>query len=150
MRELAFHFIVAYLATAAFGIVFYAPLSTLPLSAITGACGYITYYLISNSLESADILACAAGGVVIAFLSEIFAAIQKNPVTAYEMPAIMPLVPGIGLYRTMITFMENDSVKAVDYLFQTILSAASIAVGLILTEALTQAWLRRQEQKRYY
>ncbi|MCD7778910.1 MAG: threonine/serine exporter family protein [Clostridiales bacterium] len=147
MREIAFHFIVAYLATAAFGIVFYAPVKTLPFSAITGAFGYITYYLILKYVDAGDVLACAAGGVVIAFLSEIFAMVQKNPVTAYEMPAIMPLVPGIGLYRTMITFMQNDSVGAVDYLFQTILSAASIAIGLILTEAVTQAWLRRKVKK---
>ncbi|MCD8158423.1 MAG: threonine/serine exporter family protein [Clostridiales bacterium] len=147
MRGIAFHFIVAYLATAAFGIVFYAPAKTLPFSAITGAFGYITHYLILKYVDAGDVLACAAGGVVIAFLSEIFAMVQKNPVTAYEMPAIMPLVPGIGLYRTMITFMQNDSVGAVDYLFQTILSAASIAIGLILTEAVTQAWLRRKVKK---
>ncbi len=144
MRDIIFHFVVAYLATAAFGIVFYAPLKTLPFSAITGAFGYITYYLILQNLEGSDILACTAGGFVIAFLAEIFAVIQKNPVTAYEMPAIMPLVPGIGLYRTMITFMQNDSVGAIDYLFQTILSAASIAIGLILTEAVTQAWIHRR------
>ncbi|MCD8089944.1 MAG: threonine/serine exporter family protein [Clostridiales bacterium] len=150
MRDIIFHFVVAYLATAAFGIVFYAPVKTLPFSAVTGAFGYISYYLILQHIENSEILACTAGGIVIAFLSEIFAAVQKNPVTAYEMPAIMPLVPGIGLYRTMITFMQNDSVGAIDYLFQTILSAASIAIGLILTETVTQAWLRHREKKRYY
>lgn len=144
MTQLIFHFAVAYLATTAFGIVFYAPPKTLPLSSLAGAFGYIFYYIMSNYIGNSEILGCAVGGVIIALMSEFFALIQKNPVTAYEMPAIMPLVPGIGLYRTTLAFLEHNSLEAMNYLFRTILSAGSIAIGLILTEAAAQVWLRRK------
>ncbi|MCD8238151.1 MAG: threonine/serine exporter family protein [Clostridiales bacterium] len=143
MTQLLFHFGVAFFATIAFGIVFYAPPKTLPCSALTGACGYIAYYIMSNYMVNSEIMGCVLGGVIIALMSEFFAFIQKNPVTAYEMPAIMPLVPGIGLYRTMISFLEKNTIEGVNYLFQTILCAGSIAIGLILTEAAAQVWLRK-------
>ena len=145
---LLFHFVVSYFATAAFGIVFYAPPRTLPFSALTGACGYSAYYFISKNYADTDILACVVGGIVIAFMSEMFSHIQKTPVTAYEMPAIMPLVPGIGLYRTMISFLEKNSVEGLNHLFETIMAAGSIAIGLILTEAAAQIYFREKYRKK--
>ncbi len=144
MLHILFLFTVAFFSTIAFGIIFYAPPRTLFFSALTGACGYMAYYYMSNNMASSDIMGCVAGGIVIAFLSEIFAWIQKNPVTAYEMPAIMPLVPGIGLYRTMISFTENDPTGAMNNLFRTCLAAGSIAIGLILTEAAAQFFFRKK------
>ncbi len=144
--QIIFNFVIAFLSTIAFGIIFYVPPKVLPFAALTGACGYISYYIISSALGGSDILACAAGGVIIAFMAEFFAIIQKNPVTAYEMPAVMPLVPGIGLYRTMLSFLDGNSLKAMNNLFQTVLCAGSIAIGLILTEAFTQ--FRRQRHKK--
>ncbi len=45
-------------------------------------------------------------------LGELFARYFKKPATVYIIPGIVPLVPGAGMYYTMLALVEKDFLLA--------------------------------------
>ena len=100
-------FVFAFFATVAFGVLFQGPKRILWRSGLIGGLGWLAFIgmkeLFSVHSFSANFLAT----VLIALFSEIFARIWKEPVTVFEIPAIIPLVPGLGMYKGMNYILQD-------------------------------------------
>ncbi|HEX3025801.1 MAG TPA: threonine/serine exporter family protein [Clostridia bacterium] len=73
-----------------------------------------------------------------AVLSEILARVMKMPATIFMIPAIIPLVPGVGLYQTMMFLVQQQDNQAAKTGTTTLLSIVAMAMAMVFTAILTQ------------
>jgi len=120
-----------------FSITIGAPRKTMPVSALIGAVAYVVYYLIS-SLAGQDLLGYFIGSVICAVAGEILARIMKMPSTVFVFPAIIPLVPGYSLYRTMLMLVQKDYNGFAKSGANTLFIAGAIAIAVAVTNIIAR------------
>lgn len=132
--KMLFEFFIAFMGATSFAVFFKAPKrSLLPCGIISGT-GWIIYYSINRS-NSSSIVAVFFATLIIGLLSEVFARIMKAPVTVFLIPCITPIVPGAGMYYTMLYIMQSNRKLISYYSYQTLMSAGSIAVAIIVSSS---------------
>lgn len=123
------NFIIALICTIGFASLFNVPKNAVVNAGIAGGIGWVLYNLIYNITHS-TVLSTFMASLAIAILGEIFAIKFRFPATVYIIPAIVPLVPGYGLYYTMLSFIQNNYEAAARYGSESILVSIAIAGAL--------------------
>lgn len=124
-------FVFAFFSTLGFCILFHVPVRHMLPASFGGGCGWLTFtYLTTTGTDK--ILACFVGACLVAILSDIFSRTFKDASTIFIIPGILPLVPGAGMYYTMLAILDGDFEKLATVGTETILMAGSIAVGLLV------------------
>ena len=121
--------VLSFLATLFFGVLFKVPRKAIVVAALIGGLGYVAYRLI---LPASSITAFFTGAFVIALLSEWAARLIKCPVPLFMMTAVIPLVPGWGLYQTMLYAVQSDMNAALLAGTNTMMGLAAIALAIAL------------------
>lgn len=78
--------------------------------------------------------------VVIAAFSEWMARLRRCPVTAYLLIALFPLVPGRGIYLTMLYCIQGETLLFLSSLLHTLGFAGCLAVGAMLVTAVVRMY----------
>ena len=105
------------------------------LAAAGGALGWGIYLAVMESAGS-DILAFFCASCAIGLYAEACAAATRNPATAFTVCAIIPLVPGSGMYNTMLESIGGDIQGALSTGLRTLLVAGAIAAGIAFSSSL--------------
>lgn len=124
------------LATVFFALLFKIPKRAILSSSIIGGLGYAIYDVIFMLLGSV-IMGYFLGTLFIAVSAEILARVKKMPATIFVIPGIVPLVPGSGLYFTMMYLVQQNAAKASQTGMKTMLEIIAMAMALVLTSVLT-------------
>ena len=92
-------------AAIGFGILFSVPERTLPVLVLLGAAGGLLKY---GALQWGANLVWAtfSGAALVGVLSIPFAHLKHAPPPVFAIPAVIPLVPGVLAYRTMIGLVQ--------------------------------------------
>ncbi|KXZ39441.1 Uncharacterized membrane protein YjjB, DUF3815 family [Alkalithermobacter thermoalcaliphilus JW-YL-7 = DSM 7308] len=130
-------FIYSFLSTVGFSILFNVPKSSIVYAGITGGIGWTLYIYINNLVFSVTFSSFIAS-IVVAILGEVFARIDKKPVTAFVIPGIVPLVPGYGMYLTMINLINDSFDTAIKIGVNAIFTGGAIAIGIILVSSVAK------------
>ena len=126
--------LATFLVTLGFGILFQVPKNRLFWVGITGMVGGVVYkYTLSLAYSESYALLLAA--MSISLLAEILARKLKTPVTIFLACALIPLVPGGGLYHTMLEIVRHNFELAMSIFINTIISACAIAIGCTLVSS---------------
>lgn len=139
MIDIIRDFLICIPATVFFAILLKVPRRAIPVSAVLGSIGYAVFELTSPVLGS-PIAGYFIGTLLMAICSEILARRLKMPATIFIIPAIIPLVPGLGLYNTMLYLVEGQNAKAGTIGIVTILSIVAMAMALVITTLLTKSF----------
>lgn len=131
----------AFIASMAFGIIFNIKNRNLFFAALCGAIGWFVYKLALNNGFS-DTLSLFLASISLSTYSEVFARILKTPVTTFIIVALIPLVPGGGMYYTMLEAITGNIMKSLETGIETIASAGVLAIGIILVSTLTKTVVR--------
>lgn len=123
----------AFIGVMAIAINFGVPKKFLIHSGINGALGWLVYLLLSSRGIS-SVVSMFYSAIVIAIISHTFARIFKTPVTLFLISGILPLVPGLGMYRIVHYILANDYSMAGVYLNETIQIAGMIALAIFLID----------------
>lgn len=133
----------AFLATMGFGLLFKAPIRDLPYAALGGAISWAAYLLL-YSLSASDSLSFFVASVIVGLYTELASVFLKRPATLFIISAIIPLVPGAGMYRTMFEAVMGDAEASAKIGFQTLSLAGAIAGGLAVASAISRIlWHRK-------
>ena len=132
---LAFAF--SFFATASFAWFFYITRYDILWAALLGALGWTVYLFISKNFGN-PLSAYMLGSLVVGLLAEFFAVVFKKPATVYIVPGIIPLVPGGGMYETMLMAVLGNGEAASSTGFRTLSAAAAIAVGIALASGVAR------------
>ena len=93
-------------AAAFFGLLFHAPGRCIFPASLIALAGY-GLYLVTLAYSSSTAAAAFVASLLISALSELFARKLRAPATIFVSIAIIPLVPGGGLYSTMLAMIQN-------------------------------------------
>ena len=131
-----------------FGVMFNVPKRTLLQIFIFGVIGVGAKFTLL-SMGSGIIFATFAGASVIGIASLPGSYSQHVPPLVLSIPAVIPMVPGMYLYRTMVGIVELHSMPAADFgtiAIQTIgngLNAAFVCMALSVGVSVPNIVLRK-------
>ncbi len=149
MSAVALQLAWAFLATLGFGVVFRAPLRDLPFAALGGALCWGSF-LALDAATGSDTLAYFIASILVGLYAETMAALLKRPATLFIISAIIPLVPGAGMYRTMFEAVAGSAEDAAKAGFLTLSLAGAIAGGLAVASAVSRIlWLKKPARPRF-
>ena len=130
------------LAASCFSVLMHQPWRTIPVSSLIATAGYVVFLLLGKTT-----LAYFGATLVIGVCCEICARIMKRTATLFVTSAIIPLVPGIGLYNTMLYVVEGNYSKAVNTGAATVLGICGIALAITMSSVLVGAFHPRKKGK---
>lgn len=128
--QLIYQFLLSSGATIGFSIYFNAPLSSIIPTGILGGLSWSLYYVFFSYLDQ-KIIGAFLAAFLVGTLGELLAIIYKKPATVFITPGIVPLVPGAGMYYTMLFLVEENFDMAISRGVETFFIAASISIGII-------------------
>lgn len=129
--------IVAFLASFGFGIIFNIKGKKLFFAAIGGGLSWF-FYLFLTKYGISNILSLFIASIIFSTYSEICARYLKTPVTTIVICALIPLVPGAGMYYTMYETILGNVSGAVKLGIDTVASAGTLALGVIFVSTITK------------
>lgn len=135
-------FFLAFFASGTFAYFYYSLRRDIVFSALFGAIGWIVY-LVLSSLSIGPAAGCFAGALAVGVCSEFVSRLFGKPATVYIVPGIIPLVPGGGMYETMLFSVWGNRAAASDAAFATLSVAFAIAVALALVSSFFRLLDRR-------
>ncbi len=131
-----------FFACLAFGLVFNIHGWGILICGFGGALGWFVYQAVQHMAHN-DIIAAFLSAVVIAVYSELMARIRRCPVTGYLQIALLPLVPGAGIYYAMRYCVAGENEMFLSTLLHTFGFAAALAVGAMLASTIMRSLLPR-------
>ena len=127
--------ITSFIAAASFGVLFNVPKNRLIQGGISGAVGWICYFLlVEKGVDS--VAASLMASIIIGIIGQVFARIYKMPVIIFNVAGIIPLVPGGLAYDAMRHFVVNDYGMALQLGAKAFLISGGIVMRLITSEVL--------------
>lgn len=126
--------VCAFLACLGFTLVFNIHGAGKLICGMGGSLGWLIYLLGGNTIFAAFWASAAIG-----LFAEIMARLRRCPVTGYLLVALLPLVPGGGIYYAMRYCVSGDTQNFLDTLLHTFGMAAALAVGAMMTSSLFRA-----------
>ncbi len=137
----------AFVATVGFGVLFNVPARALFFCGLTGAAGHICRRVLLNAGIN-PITAAFCGAVVVGLVGYFEARIFHMPRLIFTVTGIIPMVPGVPAFETVVYFMRDDILTGVETAIRVMLLVGAIGAGLMtarLTLGLTRttAHIRR-------
>lgn len=100
------------------------------IGSLGGMIGWMIYLLLENSFHIIINSLCAM--MVVALYSELMARIFKAPATIFIVVGCFPLVPGKGIYQTMLYLVSNNRNMFINSLLNTVGIALSLATAILI------------------
>jgi uncharacterized membrane protein YjjP (DUF1212 family) len=137
----------AGLAAAAYGLACYAPLRAAGAAAVVAGCGQALFLAVER-FSLGQTWAAAAAAVAIGTISHGIASRVRVPPLVLIVPAIVPLLPGLSIYRGLALLAEGED--GVLELAAAAATAIALAAGVILGQYLAQPirWERLRLESR--
>ncbi len=139
----------ATVATTAFGILFNVQKKNLILTGINGGIGYLVYLLTLNQgFES--YIGMLFASLLMSIIAEITARVRKTPASIFLAAALIPIVPGGGMFSCALHLLEGNNGLAIEAGIKTLLESGAIAIGIIVVSSFTKMIIHRIQRKRIY
>ena len=132
---------VSFIITFGFGILFNIKGKKLLFAALGGGLSWYCYSL-PLSLGLSEVSSLFISALVFSTYSEVLARIFKTPVTSFVICALFPLVPGSGMYYTMLATIDGELQNAVHLGINTLANAGTLALGVIFISTITSLIFR--------
>ncbi len=143
--ELILQVVSAFIGVVAVAISFQVPKKHLFLAGITGAGGWLVELVMEEVIRSA-IFSSFLAALLVAVLAQIFARVSKAPVTLYLVTGILPLVPGVGMYRTVYYLLQSNQELTSYYFSYTLQIAGMIALAIFVVDSCFKRLYQRNKR----
>lgn len=132
----------AFIAVVAVAVTFGVPRKYLIYSGLVGAVGWLVYLVIKNAGWS-EVISMFFAAMMVSLISHSFARILKAPVTLFLISGILPLVPGVGMYRIVYNLITNNTGLVSYYFRETILVAGMIALAIFIMDTIFRIFQKK-------
>lgn len=141
--RLLYESIFSIIGCFGFGMLFNIKGKKLLFASLGGGLSWAVYSLCLNNNIS-EISSLLISSIIFSIYSEIMARILKTPVTSLVICALLPLVPGAGMYYTMYDVVTGNISSSISTGLNTIASAGTLALGVILVTTITRIITRKK------
>lgn len=128
----------AFFACIAFGAVMNLHGKTLFFASFGGGIGWF-FYLLSSPLQN-DVMQYFIATIAISIYAEVMARVFKMPVTGFLLVAMLPMVPGGGIYYTMEYCVIGNNTMFIETGLHTLGIAGALAMGTLLVSSIVRLW----------
>jgi len=135
VKDLIIVLVSTFIASLFFGLSLSAPKRSLFVASMFGLIGYFVY-LVVNKNTGNEYSAAFLGTLAACFPAEIFARLIKTPATVIIFISVIPLVPGLMLYQTMLCFAQNDYAKGSYQIIRTLIYSGAMAIAITISTML--------------
>ncbi|MCF0148881.1 MAG: threonine/serine exporter family protein [Clostridium sp.] len=140
--------IFAFFASLGFGILFNIKGNKLFYAGLGGGLSwFISIYCESLGFNTNSSFFISS--IVFSIYSEIMARVLKTPVTSLIICALIPLVPGGGMYYTMYEAINGNIMESIELGINTISNAGSLSIGIIFISTLTRLLMRAKKNREF-
>lgn len=129
--------VYAFIACTGFCLLYNIRGFGIVLCSLGGSLGWLVYLLTQAAGGSGAVSAFLAG-LAIAAYAEIMARIRRCPASGYLLMAFFPLVPGAGVYYTMVAYFSADAERFMSVGRETLSIAGGLAIGVLLVSSLVR------------
>lgn len=145
MLEIIIKIAVSFLVSLGLAVTMEAPRKFLIHISAIGALGRFIYIMFEA--DHSAVFATFVSTMIIALFSHILARIFKAPVTVFLIAGIIPLVPGMGMYRIVENFLDRDTSLAINATVETFLIAGAIALAIFVVDSFFKVFKIRLPRK---
>ena len=124
-----------FLGSAGFGALLHAPKKGILWGSLIGSLGYTVYWLIFH-LTGAELPAMFVAALLAAAMGQLAARKLHMISTVFVTIAILPLVPGIGLFRSMSALGQGNMMQGANLAAHAMSLILMIVMGTGLGSAL--------------
>lgn len=155
LNSLSWQYLGAFIIAGGYALGVQSPKKGILIASIMGGIGWFFYIVISNIFFS-PIVASGVAATVIGALASIQSRWWHTPSHMLIMAGVVPLVPGLTLYKGLMQLVGSPAITTVtiDQATLTLLNAMLIAIaiaagatfGIIMTRPLKQSLLRARNR----
>ena len=127
--------ISGFVAAAFYQLLWNAPPKAVPAAAAVGTVSYAVYAALD--IYGQKYFGYFSATLLAAVMSELLARKMKMPSTIFLFPGIVPLVPGMGVYETMLYFVRGQTEKALRLGAEVMICAALMAFAVAVEGAVS-------------
>ncbi len=142
----ALQIIGAVISVLGYGIIFNTKRKFLFTSAIGGGIGFAIYVVVYYGLNNMT-LALFLSSMAFSVYSDVIARVKKAPATVFLLLSLILVVPGNGMYQTMLLVVSGDPTLALWSGLNTIAIAVTIAIGVIFGSTTTSIFNKIVKKK---
>ncbi|WP_162887542.1 threonine/serine exporter family protein [Bombilactobacillus bombi] len=133
--------VLVQIAFSFIGTVGYAICVNIPRRALIGCgfcgmLGWMVYWFFWNYVTAGRVFSNLIAALVIGLVSYLLARIQKMPVTLFNIPALVPLVPGATAYEAVRAMVSGEFVNSIRLFLMVIMTIGAIAMGYMIAQVL--------------
>lgn len=140
--------ISATLGTFFFGFIFNIRGNKLLYAALGGGIASLSYeFFTYRGLTHNEALFLSA--ICFGAYAEVMARILKTTVTTFAISGMIPLVPGNGMYLTMMYIVNNEPSSAVSSALTTLSSAGILALGIMIVSTAAKGINEQKLRRRH-
>lgn len=139
--EIIINVIFSYVASVGFALTINIPHRDLHLSGVSGTVGWMAYWTCFN-LGFGRMISNLIGAFLIGILGLCFARIKKSPVTVFNIPALVPLVPGVPAYQAVRALVAGNYSQGEELLLRVAIVTGGISLGFLLSTMCTEAFYK--------
>lgn len=138
MERIVYQSLMSFFASVCFAIIFQVKLKHVVFAGLGGLIGWLIYLLAAYPFPESNIPRYFFATIAITIFSECCARILRSPVTVFLAISLIPLVPGGGIYQTMMYCIEGNTNLAVKQCISTIGIAGALAIGIVMVSSIVQ------------
>ncbi|MGG5315936.1 threonine/serine exporter family protein [Enterococcus sp. AZ072] len=147
------NFIFSMLSTITFGIITNIPRKAFITCGLTGAMGWMTFWTCQTYLDQNIGFSNFLAAMVIGLMSIFFSRRKQMPVIVFNIPSLVPLVPGGPAYLAVREMMDQNFDASMQYIAIVLVTSGAIALGFMFTNVIerflkrTTATLKRDRRR---
>lgn len=146
MAQIVYQTLMSALASLCFGVLFQVRGRNLICAGVAGGVAWFAYMLAGHMIQS-EMAAYFLATVVTTIYAEVFARILRVPTIVFLAVGIIPLVPGGGIYRTMLLSIRGTPNEALAACINTIQIAGAIAVGVVIVSSVVRMFWHQNKTR---
>lgn len=123
----------AFFAVVTIAVLNGVPKKYLVYSGTVGTVGWAVY-LLMRFFDLREAMAMFVATIMVAVISHVYARTLKAPVTLFLVCGILPLVPGVAMYRLVYYLLISDKVTAGIYAVTTVSVTGAIALAVFFVD----------------
>ncbi|NVY97153.1 threonine/serine exporter family protein [Lactobacillus sp. DCY120] len=134
--QIGIQIIFSAVATMGYGIFVNIPRQALLPCGCSGTIGWLVYWYFVDFVHAGRVFSSLVAALIVGLVSYGWARGFKMPATLFNVPALVPLVPGVPAYQAVRAMVMGQFVNSVNLFIMVILIMGAIALGYLMAQVL--------------
>lgn len=136
------NFLFSMFSTIAFSVITNIPRRAFLACGFTGAAGWMTFLILQTYCHQNIGISNFLGAMMIGLISIFFSRVMHMPVIVFNVPSLVPLVPGGPAYMAVRYMMNQEFTESMEKVVTVLVTAGAIAIGFMFTNLIERALKR--------